>query len=214
MLRGIGCTDVGYTNRRTSDRTSWRPSLQWRLALHETKMGAAGSERNGIMTSDANRANGLAIEIRTGVFRPDWSLVTTEAARQALAGRVSGSAGLLEHWSKPIHPHADLVWQTLLRTFAREGRSPRLAEIAAETNFSTEGVTAILRELEKRDLIGLEPGTDTIRFAYPWSTQRTGHRVSFGAHNLWALCAIDAPCYGTHVPDRRVCSFGLRRLWR
>ena len=35
---------------------------------------------------------------------------------------------------------------------------------------------------EKRDLIGLEPGTDTIRFAYPWSTQRTGHHVSFGAH--------------------------------
>jgi alkylmercury lyase len=61
------------------------------------------------MTSDANRANELAVEIRPGVFRPDWSLVTTEAARQALAGRMAGSAGLLEHWSKPIHPLADLV---------------------------------------------------------------------------------------------------------
>jgi alkylmercury lyase len=119
-------------------------------------------------------------------------VVTTDAARQALAGRVAGSAGLLEHWSKPLHPRADLVWQTLLRMFAREGRPPRPAEIAAETHLSRESVTATLRELEKRDLIGLEPGTDTIRFAYPWSTQRTGHRVAFGAHNLWALCAIDA----------------------
>ena len=162
------------------------------------------------MTSDANRADGLAVEIRPGVFRPDWSWVTTEAARQALGGRVSVSAGLLAHWSKPIHPLADLAWQTVVRMFARDGRPPRLAEIAAEMNLSPERVTAILRELEKRDLIGLEPGTDTIRFAYPWSTQRTGHRVSFGAHNLWALCAIDAlttaPMYRTDVSVHSACA--------
>ena len=162
------------------------------------------------MTSEANRANELAVEIRPGVHRPDWSLVTTEAARQALAGRLAGSAGLLEHWSKPIYSLADLVWQTLLRMFAREGRPPRLAEIAAETDLSPESVTAILHELEERDLIGLEPGTDTIRFAYPWSTQQTGHRVSFGAHNLWALCAIDAlataPMYGTDVSVHSACA--------
>jgi len=163
------------------------------------------------MTSDANRADELAVEIRPGVFRPDWSLVTTEAARQALAGRVPGSAGLLERWSKPLHPHADLVWQTLLRTFVREGKPPRLAEIAAETDLSPESVTVILRELEKRDLIGLEPGTqNTIRFAYPWSAQRTGHRVAFGAHNLWALCAIDAlataPMYRTDVSVLSACA--------
>jgi alkylmercury lyase len=187
------------------------------LALHETKRGAAGSERNGAVTSDANRANELAVEIRPGVFRPDWSLVTTGAARQALAGRVPGSAGLLEHWSKPIHPRTDLVWQTLLRTFAREGRPPRLAEIVAETNLSPENVTAILHELEKRDLIGLEPGTDTIRFAYPWSTQRTGHRVSFGAHNLWALCAIDAlataPMYRTDVSVHSACAACAEKVY-
>lgn len=149
------------------------------------------------MTSNESRVDGLAVEIRPGVFRPDWSVVTTEAARQALAGRVTGgAAGLLERWSKLIDPRADLVWQTLLRMIVREGRPPRSAEIAAETRLSPESITAILRELEKRDLIGLEPGTDTIRFAYPWSTQRTGHRVVFGARNLWALCAIDALATG------------------
>jgi hypothetical protein len=62
------------------------------------------------MTSNVN---GPALEIRPGVLRPDWSVATSEAARQALAGRVAGRAGLLEHWSKPLHPRADLVWQTL-----------------------------------------------------------------------------------------------------
>src|SRR5215510_3939855 len=85
MLRGIGCTDVGYTNRRTTDRTRGGPRCNgdWRCT-------------NGAMTSDANRANELAVEIRPGVFRPDWSVVTTEAARQALDGSVAGSARLLE----------------------------------------------------------------------------------------------------------------------
>ena len=84
MLRGIGCTDVGYTNRRTTDRTRGGPRCDgdWRCT-------------NGAMTSDANRADELAVEIRPGVFRPDWSLVTTEAARQALAGRVPGAPACL-----------------------------------------------------------------------------------------------------------------------
>ena len=103
-------------------------------------------------------ADHLAIEIRPGVFRPDWSVVTTEAARQALTGRVAGRAGLLEHWSKPLDPNADRVWQTLLRMFVRHGRPPRSAEIATETRLSVDKVTAILHELEQRDLIGLTPG--------------------------------------------------------
>jgi len=152
------------------------------------------------------------------VLRPDWSVVTTEAARQALGRRMVGGTGLLEHWSKPLHPRADLVWQTLLRMFVREGRPPRPVEIAAETRLSPESVTATLRELEKRDLIGLEPGTqNTIRFAYPWSAQRTGHRVAFGAHNLWALCAIDALAtarmYRTDVSVHSACAACANKIY-
>jgi hypothetical protein len=116
---------------------------------------------------------------------------------------------VVERWSKPLDPNADLVWQILLRMFVREGRAPRSAEIAIATSLSPESVTATLRELERRDLIGLSPGTEAIRFAYPWSTERTGHRVALGAHTLWALCAIDAlaaaPMYRTDVSVDSAC---------
>jgi hypothetical protein len=175
------------------------------------------NERNDAMATNVNRANELAVEIRPGVFRPDWSVVTTAAARQALAGRAVGRAGLLEHWSKPLDPDADLVWQALLRMFVREGRPPRSAEIAAETQLSSERVMAIIHVLEKHDLIGLEPGTDTIRFAYPWSTQPTGHRVAFGGHTLWALCAIDALAtarmYRTDVSVHSACAGCASRIY-
>src|SRR5713226_9151404 len=108
-----------------------------------------------------------AVEIRPGVFRPDWSAVTTNAAREALGGRMAGRTGLLEHWAAPLEANADLVWQTLLRMFVRDGRSPRSGEIAAAVELAPGAVTAILHELEQRDLVGLEPGTEAIRFAYP-----------------------------------------------
>jgi alkylmercury lyase len=150
------------------------------------------SERNDAMTNKKNIADDLAVEIRPGVLRPDWSVVTTSAARQALRGRVLGRSGLLEHWSRPLDTDADRIWQNLLRLFVRNGRPPRADEIAAESKLPCDSVTAILHELAGRDLIGLEPGTDVIRFAYPWTAAPSGHRVALGAHSLWALCAIDA----------------------
>jgi alkylmercury lyase len=142
------------------------------------------------MLTKANEPEELAVEIRPGVIRPDWSVATTSAARQALSGRGAGRTGLLEHWSKPLDANA--VWQTLLRIFVRDGRPPRSAEIAAATGLPQGGVTPILHELERRDLIGLQPVTEAIRFAYPWTTAASGHRVALGAHALWALRAIDA----------------------
>src|SRR5690242_10865480 len=100
-----------------------------------------------------------AVEIRPGVLRPDWSVVTTSAGRQALSGRLAGRMGLLEHWSKPLDANAVLVWQTLLRMFVRDGRAPHSVEIAAAAGLSLDTVTAMLHELERRDLVGLKPGT-------------------------------------------------------
>jgi hypothetical protein len=158
-----------------------------------------------------------AVEIRPGVLRPDWSVVTTSAARRALQGRVSGRTGLLEHWSKPLDADADRVWQTLLRMFVRDGRPPRVVEIAAESKLPWESVKAILHELERRDLIGLKPGTDVIRFAYPWTTAPSGHRVALGAHALWALCAIDAlgavRMYRTDASIDSGCTFCASKIY-
>jgi hypothetical protein len=169
------------------------------------------------MLTDAKIAGDLAVEIRPGVLRPDWSVVTTSAARLALRGRVVGRSGLLEHWSQPLDTDADRVWQTLLRLFVRNGRPPRVVEIAAESKLPWDSVTTILHELERRDLIGLKPGTDMIRFAYPWTTLPSGHRVAFGAHALWALCAIDALAaarmYRTDASIDSACTFCATKIY-
>ena len=39
--------------------------------------------------------NAAAIELRPGVYRPDWSVVTQAAAREALSGRTAAHAGLI-----------------------------------------------------------------------------------------------------------------------
>jgi hypothetical protein len=169
------------------------------------------------MPTKPTAPNEPAVEIRPGVLRPDWSVVTTSAARQALRGRVTGRTGLLEHWFRPPDANADLVWQTVLRVFVGQGRPHRADEIAAETRLLPDTVTAILHELERRDLIGLEPGTDVIRFAYPWTTAPSGHRVALGARPLWALCAIDAlaaaPMYRTDASINSACTFCANKIY-
>lgn len=169
------------------------------------------------MLADTKLRGEPAVEIRPGVLRPDWSVVTTRAARQALLGRVAGRSALIEHWSQPLDADADRVWQTLLRMFVRDGWPPRLAEIAIESKLPWDSVTAILHELERRDLIGLKTGTEVIRFAYPWSTSPSGHRVAIGAHALWALCAIDALAaarmYRTDASIDSACIYCATRIY-
>lgn len=133
-----------------------------------------------------------AVEIRPGVHRPDWSIVTTPAARAALGGRTAARAGLLDMWSHALEAAEDQVWRTTLRLYGDSGRPPRIDEIAERGNLSEDRVRALLRKLQLRDLVGLEPGTDAIRYAYPFTQAETGHLVWLKGKVLYALCAIDA----------------------
>lgn len=134
----------------------------------------------------------VAAEIRPGVFRPDWSAIRSRAARSALGGRMAARASLLEQWCHALEPDEDLVWRTVLRRYAETGRAPRPEEIAAETAIGHPRVSALLRKLEAFDLVGLEPGTDLLRYAYPFTEAAMGQRVKLNGHSLNALCAIDA----------------------
>lgn len=138
------------------------------------------------------KAEELATEIRPGVVRPDWSAVTTPAARNALSGRMSARAGLLDKWSHALDPDEDLVWRNILKRYATMGRPPQAADLAGDTGIPSDRVGALLRKLQLRDLVGLENESDKIRHAYPFTESETGHRVGFGRHVLSALCAIDA----------------------
>lgn len=144
------------------------------------------------MAIDATTSEEVSVEIRPGVCRPDWSAVTTPAARHALSGRMAARAGLLDKWSQALEPNEDLVWRMALDLYAENGRPPRVSEIAACSDISEERVRVVLHKLQLRDLVGLEPGTDAIRYAYPFTETQTGHHVALKSHTLNSLCAIDA----------------------
>jgi hypothetical protein len=133
-----------------------------------------------------------AVEIRPGVLRPDWSVVTKPAARQALTGRLAARAGLLDRWSCRLEADQDVVWRTVLRLYAELGRAPSITDLAATVGMAVDKVAARLGDLESRDLIGLDRTPERIRLAYPFTEAETDHRVELNGHALRALCAIDA----------------------
>lgn len=134
----------------------------------------------------------VTTEIRPGVFRPDWSAVTLPAAREALSGRMAARAGLLKAWSQILDSDDDRVWRVLLRHYACQGRPPAVDELARQTGVSQKRTRTLLRNLQSRDMIGLDADTEAIRYAYPFTQAATGHRVELNGQVLHALCAIDA----------------------
>ncbi len=133
-----------------------------------------------------------AVEIRPGVFRPDWSAVTKPRARDALAGRLAARAGLLDKWSHRLDANDDLVWRAILRFYGDRGEPPQIPDIAAETRLEVGRVATALRTLQSNDLIGLARDSAQICLAYPFTEAVTAHRVELNGHTLHALCAIDA----------------------
>lgn len=169
------------------------------------------------MDDVASARRELAAEIRPGVLRPDWSAVTTPAAREALLRRMVVRAGLLDRWSHALEASEDLIWRTVLQLYADRGRPPRPSEVAAETGVDPTRVQALLRNLQLRDLIGLEPGADAIRYAYPFTEAASGHKVELRGRRIHALCAIDALGVGamyrtdiTIASSCRLCSETIR----
>jgi alkylmercury lyase len=132
------------------------------------------------------------MEIRPGVHRPDWSVVTRPRAREALLGRDRSRFGLAEKWNQALEPAQDRVWRTVLDLFARTGRPPHLHEIGKETGLPVENIRVLVSQLQAHDLLGSDESADVILYAYPLTTAQTEHRVQLGGRKLHAVCAIDA----------------------
>jgi hypothetical protein len=133
-----------------------------------------------------------AVEIRPGVFRPDWSAITKPAARQALIGRLTARVGLLDRWACRLEADQDLVWRTALRRYAELGRAPSIADLDAAADIAVDKLAALLNDLESHDLIGLDRAREQIRLAYPFTEAETEHRIELNGRSLRAPCAIDA----------------------
>jgi hypothetical protein len=134
----------------------------------------------------------MAAEIRPGVHRPDWSVVTKPAAREALIGRDRARAGPSEKWIGTLPTPTDLAWRTVLELFGRFGRPPNLTEISKKIGLALEQTRMLASELQAHDLLGMDDTAETIAYAYPFTKRTTEHRVELHGRKLNALCAIDA----------------------
>lgn len=150
-------------------------------------------------------------EIRPGILRPNWSAVTTDMGRHALAGRMAARSGLLDKWLHALNPDEDRIWRGILRFYAARGRPPEVSEIATTAGLPHKDAEVFLCKLQLRDLIGLDPSSGAITHAYPFTQSPTGHRVQLNEHTFNALCAIDAlgtaEMYGTDVRIEAQCRF-------
>jgi len=158
----------------------------------------------------------MTAQIRPGIRRPDWSAVTRRAVREALLARDRSRIGLAKRWNHTLAPAQDRVWRTVLELFARSGKPPHLFEISEETGLSIENLRMFIGELEAHDLLGSGPSADVVRYAYPFTSDQTEHRVQLRRRKLHAVCAIDAlgiaAMFGTDVvieSSCRVCGGGI-----
>jgi alkylmercury lyase len=145
----------------------------------------------------------MTIEIRSGVERPDWSVVKSAVVRGALKARDARRPGLARAWGAGLAATQDLAWRRTLELFCALGRPPLVAEIGRDLRLDEEETRGLIRELEERDLVGLDETAPAIGYAYPLTARKTEHRVRVAAHLLHALCAVDAlgvgAIYGTDV---------------
>ena len=65
------------------------------------------------------------VELRPGVFRPDWSVVKSDTVREALGAKGAARASLVERWLVPLSGDEDRVWRAVLTFFVDRGRAPR-----------------------------------------------------------------------------------------
>ncbi len=69
---------------------------------------------------------GIAVELRPGVLRPDWSAVSSEAAGGALRARHASRSNLVEKWAVALDGTEDWIWRSVIKLFVDLGRAPRI----------------------------------------------------------------------------------------
>ena len=80
----------------------------------------------------------------------------------------------------------------IFQFFANQCRAPSCQEIAAILGAPEATVRQSFHTLHDRHLVFLQPGTDAIRIAAPFSGIPTRYRVSAAARTWWANCGWDS----------------------
>jgi hypothetical protein len=80
----------------------------------------------------------------------------------------------------------------IYRFFADHCTAPSYQQIAGLLNAENQNVRASFHKLHERHMIFLEPNSDSIRIANPFSAIPTKFRVTSGNKQWWANCAWDS----------------------
>jgi hypothetical protein len=91
-------------------------------------------------------------------------------------------------------PQGGAVHRFILETFATTGHAPTREDIQAKLRLtSVEEAEALIAELEEKGCVHRKAGDHTVTHAYPFSHERTQHRVHLaGGPQVYAMCAMDA----------------------
>jgi hypothetical protein len=133
----------------------------------------------------------VAAELRSDVYRPDWSKVTLLKARDVLQRRLAAHPAGVARW-EGLDAGEDKALVAILGHFIRHGRAPSREAIADSTGQSPDEVQSALESLRRRDLVVLDQFNASIRAAYPFAAYSTGHRITLSGQAIDSLCAIDA----------------------
>ncbi len=89
-------------------------------------------------------------------------------------------------------------------TFVELGRAPSAEEVARVAALSGAEVAAAWRELDRAHALVLDPATNEIRMANPFSAVPTAYRVQAGGRWWYGNCAWDALgiCAALHTDGR------------
>lgn len=151
----------------------------------------------------------LTITIRPGVVTPDWSLVTSETAREAL-GAIFETCDWVERWAG-LDEAQDRTRRAILEAYPRIGHALSTNELARSTGFAPNRVRDLIARLKARDMVVLDKDGTTLVGAYPFIDRATEHRMKLGETVLHAMCAIDAlgtgAMLGTDVGIESKCRF-------
>ncbi|MEM9778166.1 MAG: organomercurial lyase [Chloroflexota bacterium] len=79
----------------------------------------------------------------------------------------------------------------IYRHFADYGTAPTYQKIADLLNVEHETVRICFHELHEQHMIFLEPNSDSVRMANPFSAIPTDFKVKSGNKRWWANCAWD-----------------------
>ena len=92
-------------------------------------------------------------------------------------------------------PGDALAWTVrsfVYRHIVERERPPTVDEAASALSIEAGQARSAYRRLHERHALFLEPGTDAVRMAHPFSGAPTPFRVRTDEHSYWANCAWDA----------------------